>query len=73
MNIGRLQLGDLVSWKPVDWSDYIVHGIVIKKEIKFIDGDRIMYTVYTQRNECINFFQNTTMEFRMKVESRDVQ
>ncbi len=70
MNLGRLQLGDLVSWKSAEWSDDIIRGVVIKKEIKFVDGDRVMYTVYTERNECINFFQNTTMEIRMKVESR---
>lgn len=73
MNEDRLQLGDLVSWTTSGASDYVFYGVIIRKEMKFVDNDRLMYTVYTQRNECINFFQRTAMELRMKVECRDVQ
>ena len=73
MNGGRLKLGDLVSWKPVQWVDFICYGVIVRKDVKFVDSDRIMYTVYTQSSEFINFFQDTVLELRMKVECRDVQ
>ena len=70
MGEDRLQLCDLVSWKPVQQLDYVCYGVIIRKEVPLVDSDRILYTVYTQRNECVSFFQHSAMEARMKVESR---
>lgn len=76
MSEDRLQLGDLVSWTDsVLGPDScmpprVFYGVIIRKEMKFVDNERLMYTVYTQRSECINFFQHTAMELRMKVECR---